>query len=365
MTQSTAGAHSVLGMIGLIVLVIFTLTSLSSLIARFLPASVAWYTPLPQLAALAPVFCVLSLIAFVICLIIHSGMLAVINLVVTLVLLVCNLGYFGVHLPLPGLAGQAAAQSQPSSTASSAAAAASGTSPAASSAAAAASINLMTLNVYVGRSDAAQLLREVQERGINVLCLQEVTSAFVEALDAAGIADILPMRAGSAPGDLIYSSLPLEDCVVDAVGYAGAAMAAATVDLGTQKVRVVSVHTCAPVPGVEDLWYASLLGVAHVRMNDPYATADVPYILAGDFNASLDHAAFRDILEQGYVDAALAAGKGYRGTWPALGGSGTSVGIVAIDHVLIPAGASCSSLNYVRVAGSDHIGLAATVQLPA
>ncbi len=40
-----------------------------------------------------------------------------------------------------------------------------------------------------------------------------------------------------------------------------------------------------------------------------------PVILAGDFNATLDHAAFRRLLDLGYADAASQVGNGLAATW--------------------------------------------------
>ena len=40
-------------------------------------------------------------------------------------------------------------------------------------------------------------------------------------------------------------------------------------------------------------------------------------ILAGDFNATLDHPELRAVLDRGYVDAADAASGGLKPTWPA------------------------------------------------
>ena len=54
-------------------------------------------------------------------------------------------------------------------------------------------------------------------------------------------------------------------------------------------------------------------------------------ILAGDFNATLDHAELRRILDTGYQDAAAQVGAGLHGTWPR---DRAFPPPVTIDHVL-------------------------------
>ena len=46
------------------------------------------------------------------------------------------------------------------------------------------------------------------------------------------------------------------------------------------------------------------------------ADGGVPHLLIGDFNATLDNRALRDMLARGYVDAADATGTGLRPTFP-------------------------------------------------
>ena len=53
-------------------------------------------------------------------------------------------------------------------------------------------------------------------------------------------------------------------------------------------------------------------------------------MLVGDFNATLDNDTLRDVLGQGYMDAADARGAGLVPTWPA----GAVHPPVTIDHVI-------------------------------
>ena len=221
------------------------------------------------------------------------------------------------------------------------------------------SLRIMTLNAYHGQANAAAIVEAVREQGVDVLCLQETTAALVGALERAGLADLLPHRVGPTVGSQIWSRLPLADAVDDAVGYEGSAMPAATVDAGDLSVRVVSVHTCSPTPGYERLWARSLGLLAAVGGSDEGAPDDgTPYLLAGDFNASLYHASFRAILDAGFVDGARAAGEGLVFTWPA---DGPLPPLVTLDHMLLGTDLATTGFGYLDIPGTDHLAVLATV----
>ena len=56
---------------------------------------------------------------------------------------------------------------------------------------------------------------------------------------------------------------------------------------------------------------------ADLRALPPATPRGAVRILAGDFNATLDHAELRRVLDRGYEDAADEVGHGLRATWPA------------------------------------------------
>lgn len=226
--------------------------------------------------------------------------------------------------------------------------------------AASGSLRVMTLNAYHGQANAAAIVETVREQGVDVLCLQETTAALVDALERTGLDDLLPHRVGPTVGSQIWSRLPLSDQVDDAVGYEGSAMPAATVAADGLSVRVVSVHTCSPTPGYERLWTRSLGLLAEVGGSDEGAPADgTPYLLAGDFNASLYHASFRAILGSGFVDGAREAGEGLAFTWPA---DGPLPPLVTLDHMLLGAGLAATDFGYLDIPGTDHLAVLATVR---
>ncbi len=97
---------------------------------------------------------------------------------------------------------------------------------------------------------------------------------------------------------------------------------------GAPPVRLKAVHPAPPVnPTAAPFWQDAL---AALPGSD--GRGDVQ-ILAGDFNATLDHAELRDLLGRGYVDAADAVGKGFVWTWPAKRRARALP--LTIDHVLV------------------------------
>ncbi len=84
-------------------------------------------------------------------------------------------------------------------------------------------------------------------------------------------------------------------------------------------------------------------------------------IVAGDFNSTLDMRPFRDLLHNGYRDAAEQAGAGFIATFPV--DMPWLPSLVAIDHILT---LRCAALavHTVTISGSDHRALAGTISLP-
>ncbi len=86
-------------------------------------------------------------------------------------------------------------------------------------------------------------------------------------------------------------------------------------------------------------------------------------ILAGDFNATLDHPELRAVIERGYTDAADAAGAGLRPTWPAPPRNRRALPLT-IDHVLVDRRVRVERVTVVRIPHSDHRAVIAELRLP-
>jgi endonuclease/exonuclease/phosphatase family metal-dependent hydrolase len=83
-------------------------------------------------------------------------------------------------------------------------------------------------------------------------------------------------------------------------------------------------------------------------------------ILAGDFNATLDHARLRRLIDTGYRDAADQLGEGLHPTFPI----GQRMPPITLDHVLADRRVGIRSFVARRVPRSDHRAVRAELVLP-
>ncbi|MGY1839347.1 MULTISPECIES: endonuclease/exonuclease/phosphatase family protein [unclassified Modestobacter] len=224
-------------------------------------------------------------------------------------------------------------------------------------------LRVVSANMLHGRADPAALVALAADRDADVLALMEVTAEAVTGLLAAGVADLLPTGhvvpagEGQPPGagGAIWTRLEVRARTV-APGRFGQPTALLAVP-GAPDVELTAVHTDPPAssPAQVASWLADLR-----LLPDP--TSEVLRVLAGDFNATPDHAAFRRLLRRGWVDAAAATGQAWRATWwpmrlphPRL----------TLDHVLVDPRIAVEALRVVHVPGTDHRALVADLRLPA
>ncbi|MBM0238181.1 endonuclease/exonuclease/phosphatase family protein [Micromonospora sp. ATA32] len=182
-------------------------------------------------------------------------------------------------------------------------------------AAAGPTVRLLTANLLKGGADPATLVDLVRRHRVDVLTVQEFTPEIEAELDRLGLAALLPYRQLNAEvgttGSGLYARFRLADVGVRRNQGFFFSQAYGTVAVpGAPPVRVESAHPAAPYAvRVVDDWRTDLRA-------QPAATPDGTLrILAGDLNATLDHAPLRALLRTGYVDAGDAAGAGLTGTW--------------------------------------------------
>jgi endonuclease/exonuclease/phosphatase (EEP) superfamily protein YafD len=223
-------------------------------------------------------------------------------------------------------------------------------------------LRVLTANLLVGGADPAALVALVRTNRVDLLAMQEFTPAAQAALDAAGLAELLPHRQLNAlpgvVGSALYSRFPLSANGVRKHSGYGFTQAYATVAVpGAPPVLVESIHPTAPsAVSLVRNWRANLYA-------EPAATPDGPLrILAGDFNATLDHAPLRALLDTGYVDAAASVGAGLTGTWGPY--DGDDIPPVTIDHVLVDRRIAVREVSVHPLRHSDHRPVLAEVTLP-
>lgn len=219
-------------------------------------------------------------------------------------------------------------------------------------------LRVLTHNMYFGRADAEILVTRVRQLDADVLFLQELTEDAVTRLKQAGLDDLMPyteldLRDGSR-GSGIYARFPLSEGPTLPVIHM--AQPTARLDLPNgQQVELICVHPVTPRP----LRAGATQWREEIGMLP--APGDLPRIAAGDFNATLDHAVFRDVLRLGYADAGQQAGDALTPTW---GPPGRDSALFTLDHVLVDR--SCAVLGYSVhiIPGTDHRAVYAEIQLP-
>jgi endonuclease/exonuclease/phosphatase (EEP) superfamily protein YafD len=219
-------------------------------------------------------------------------------------------------------------------------------------------LRVLTVNLLCGRADAEVVVALVRRTGADVLFLQELTEDAVNRLKKAGLSDLMPQEVtelrGGPRGSGIYSRFPLSERPPLAPVHA--AQPTAVLELpGGNAVEVGCVHPHPPKPP----WSR---GVARWRRELAVLPppGEVPLVLAGDFNATLDHALFRSVLRLGYADAALQAGNALAPTW----GPAGRLALITIDHVLVDRRCAVLASSVHAVPGSDHRAVFAEVRLP-
>jgi endonuclease/exonuclease/phosphatase family metal-dependent hydrolase len=220
-------------------------------------------------------------------------------------------------------------------------------------------LRVLTINVLCGRADPEAVVALVRRIGADVLFLQELTDDAVTRLGQAGLDDLMPqniteLRGSGSLGSGIYSRFSLSQGRPLAPTHA--AQPTAVLGLpGGEAVELGCVHPRAPLP-------PSPQGVARWRQELAVLPppAELPRVLAGDFNATLDHAPFRSLLRHGYADAALQAGNALTPTWGSLG----KHAVITIDHVLVDRRCAVLASSVYAVPGTDHRAVYAEIRLP-
>jgi endonuclease/exonuclease/phosphatase family metal-dependent hydrolase len=224
------------------------------------------------------------------------------------------------------------------------------------------SLRVLSSNLAEGSVPASALVGLVRELRPDVLALQELTPKEVAALDEAGLGRLLPYKTDrSRPGvggSGIFARFPVTPGQEIFLGNFGQARATVKVP-GAGPVEVVSVHPCAPRYDYKyQCWGDGLAALP--------APGKAARILAGDFNATLDHARVRALLDEGYRDAADATGNGLGTTWPYKGWhfNGVPMPRVTLDHIMVTPGGTVRAFDIHRLPATDHRAVFAELTLP-
>lgn len=206
-------------------------------------------------------------------------------------------------------------------------------------------IDVLTLNTLGARGDLNGLVALIDEVAPHVVALQETPADDAQRVadQVAGEYQLFTASTGPDPVQataLLVSTDLGEYAQSEAPATRFGGVWARPVD--GEGPELLSVHPVPPVPSNVPTWREELGALTELcdRVEG--------VVLAGDFNATMDHATMRD---GGCADGSVDTGG--HGTWPA--GSSPLIG-APIDHVLIDPGAwrPVASRVFDAPSGGDH-----------
>ena len=223
-------------------------------------------------------------------------------------------------------------------------------------------LRVLTANLLFGRAGADEVAELVGRQHADVLFVQELTDEAAARLQRAGLGDLLPHQVTQPKSHRtrgsIYARYPLRGGPPAAPP--SAARCTARLDLPSgQSVELACIHAAPPKPA----WSPGATARWRSQLSALPGPGDSSRILAGDFNATLDHAQFRQLLRRGYLDAASEVGHGLSPTWGPR--PGRRLALLAIDHVLTDRRCAVLTTSAHWLTGSDHRALYAELRLPA
>lgn len=204
-----------------------------------------------------------------------------------------------------------------------------------------------TSNVHYGTADVAALMRLVRKERIDVLALQEDTPDITIDLEAAGLRRAMPygivQPAPGAAGISLYSRYPVT-AVPRVRGDRRTVGGLVQLPSGGS-IHVRSTHPPPPFTnGTMKRWEATTRAMVRTTRSVP-----APAVLAGDFNATLDHHPFGALIDAGFRDAADEAGQAWRPTW-----TNGRWATLTLDHILVPRSVAVRRVGIHDLAGTDH-----------
>ncbi|GAB3466816.1 endonuclease/exonuclease/phosphatase family protein [Actinophytocola sediminis] len=219
-------------------------------------------------------------------------------------------------------------------------------------------LRVMAINLFLGRADPGTVVNLARTQQVDVLVLPELTAAAETALDRDGLHELLPYRVYDTglggEGTGIASRIPLRRIVL--MDETSLSQPSVVVDMdGQEDVELTAVHVFPGVrPDGADTWHREM------DLLPPPTPRERIRVLAGDFNASLDHRAFRDLVDLGYADAAEETGQAMTPTWS----TWPTGPPVTIDHILADRRCAIGGYSVFDVPGTDHSAVLAEIILP-
>ncbi|HZX03931.1 endonuclease/exonuclease/phosphatase family protein [Kribbella sp.] len=219
-------------------------------------------------------------------------------------------------------------------------------------------LTIMVANVLGGAARAADVAQLILDRKPDLVSLPEAQADVREQIRA-----LLPGRQYKGYTAQASSAAPSATSVLVSPALGDVAFAS---EPGTTfgnvvvtggnlgEVRLIAYHGYPPLPASVTTWAHDLLKVREWCSQDP------PTVIAGDYNATVDHADFRAALGGYCRSVGPSVGGGLQGTWPA---DQPAVLRTQIDHVVVTRQFEPGRFATYPIHGTDHRAVVATIAL--
>jgi endonuclease/exonuclease/phosphatase family metal-dependent hydrolase len=222
-------------------------------------------------------------------------------------------------------------------------------------------IRVLTVNLHNGGADPQALT--VLSRDTDLLIVQELPPELAEDLGplesefAYRVLDPRPSSAGAG----VWSRYPIVQSSRDDSYTLGLLTLTVRPPASVSDVAVLNVHLAGPYPQPIDRWREEIAALRSTMNEAPHGAGRPAVIVVGDFNATADMRPLRLLLRNGFTDAREQSGAGLMRTFPA---DRSWPPLLGIDQILT-LNATASDVRTERVPGTDHLGLRATIHIPA
>ncbi|MFI5731700.1 endonuclease/exonuclease/phosphatase family protein [Kribbella sp. NPDC051587] len=220
-------------------------------------------------------------------------------------------------------------------------------------------LTIMVANVLGGGANAGAVAALIRERKPDLVSLPEAQvdvreeiRAQLEDLKYVGYTEQPTKAVESATSALVAPTLGAVQVKQDLPTSFGNLMITGG-NLG--ELRLVAYHGYPPLPDDVPPWKHDLTQLRRWCAQDP------PTIVAGDFNATLDHSDFRWALASNCHSVGPSVGGGLKGTWPS---DQPAIARTQIDHVLATRTIEPLRFATYEIEGTDHLAVVATVAVP-
>ncbi|TCK27152.1 endonuclease/exonuclease/phosphatase family protein [Pseudonocardia endophytica] len=220
-------------------------------------------------------------------------------------------------------------------------------------------LTVLSLNVYEGNADVDSLAALIRSEQPDVVAIPESGQRFRSELDPliAPLGYRSEASTASNRPDVGGVTLAWSDRLGDLRIRVGQSRPFPYIEAtggGLGDLRFAAYHSVAPTRGATDEWRDDL------ELLRQWCSGPTPAVVAGDFNATLDHSVLRDATA-GCDDAASRTGEGLTGTWPNWAPRWLGP---QIDHVFSTNGTDAESFRVIDVPGTDHRAILTTLRRP-